>query len=117
MKGLSIVVARTVSPEIVVLQLSGSINSSTVAQLDSSFNALLRSGRRTIVLDLSGTEFISNSGVTMLLGTVSSLREIDGDLVLMNPSKLVNDILEVLELKTQIRIIKDINELKVGVTP
>lgn len=117
MNDLSIVVTRTDSPETVVLKSSGSINSSTVPQLDSSFNALLRNGQNTIVLDLSETEFISSSGVGLLLGTVSSLRERSGDLVLMNPSKLVNDILDVLNIKIHFRIIKDVNELKVGARP
>jgi anti-sigma B factor antagonist len=117
MNNLSIVAMRTDSPETVVLKSSGSINSSTVPQLDSSFNALLRNGQNTIVLDLSETEFISSSGVGLLLGTVSSLRETNGDLVLMNPSKLVNDILDVLNIKMHFRIIKDVNELKVGARP
>jgi anti-sigma B factor antagonist len=114
MNGLSIAVRRTDSPEIVVLGLSGSINSSTVPQLDSSFNALLRNGHRTIVLDLSKTEFISNSGVTLLVGIMSSLREMEGDLVLMNPSKLVSDILDVLNLRARFRIIEDLDDLTVG---
>jgi anti-sigma B factor antagonist len=114
MNGLSIDVRRTDSPEIVVLGLSGSVNSSTVPQLDSSFNTLLRTGHKMIVLDLSKTEFISNSGVALLVGIMSSLRETEGDLVLMNPSKLVSDILDVLKLKELFRIIEDLDDLAVG---
>jgi anti-anti-sigma factor len=117
MNDLSITVTRTDCREIAVLKPSGSINSSTVAQLDSSFNALLRNGQNTIALDLSETEFISSSGVGLLLGTVSSLREKNGDLVLMNVPKLIDDILDVLNIKMHFRMIKDLNELKVGAKP
>lgn len=117
MNGLSIVVRRTDSPEIVVLGLSGSINSSTVPQLDSSFNTLFRNGFRTIVLDLSKTEFISNSGVALLVGVASSMRETDGDLVLMSPAKLVSDILDVLKLRARFRVIENLNDLKVAAMP
>ena len=115
MNELSIVVKRTDLPDAVVLKLAGSINSSTVPQLDSSFDTLLHAGQHTLVLDLSETDFISSSGIGLLLGTVSTLREQNGDLVLMSPSKLVNDILDVLNIKMHFRTIKDVNELKVGV--
>ena len=117
MNELSIIVKRTDSADTVVLKLAGSLNSSTVAQLDSSFNTLLHAGHHTLVIDLSETDFISSSGIGLLLGTVSALREKSGDLVLMNPSKLVNDILDVLNIKVHFRTIKDVNELKVGVKP
>ncbi len=112
MNELSISVTNTDCQDTVVLRPAGSINSSTVARLDASFNELLQGGRTTIVLDLSQTEFISSSGVGLLLGTVSGLREKGGDLVLMKLPKLVNDIFEVLNIKMHFRIIGDMSELK-----
>ncbi len=114
MNDLSITVGRTGSPEVVVLKLSGSINSQTVPQLDATFSEHTSAGRNTIVLDLSATDFISSSGVGLLIGTASLLRDKNGDLVLMNLPKLVNDIFDVLNIKMHFRIIKDLSELKVG---
>jgi anti-sigma B factor antagonist len=114
MNDLSITVGRTGSPDVVVLKLSGSINSQTVPQLDATFGEHTSAGRYTIVLDLSGTDFISSSGVGLLIGTASVLRDKNGDLVLMNLPKLVNDIFDVLNIKMHFRIIKDLSELKVG---
>ena len=114
MNDLSITVGRTGSPDVVVLKLSGSINSQTVPQLDATFSEHTSAGRNTIVLDLSATDFISSSGVGLLIGTASLLRDKNGDLVLMNLPKLVNDIFDVLNIKMHFRIIKDLSELKVG---
>jgi anti-sigma B factor antagonist len=115
MNELDITVDRTGSPDTAVLRPVGSINSSTVAKLDASINDLVREGRSTIVLDLSATDFISSSGVGLLVGTVQTLRERNGDLVLMNLTKLVNDIFDVLNIKTHFRIIKDVKELRTSV--
>jgi hypothetical protein len=35
----------------------------------------------------------------------------------MNPSRLVDDILDALKLKTHFRIIEDVDDLRVGATP
>ncbi|MBP2681118.1 MAG: anti-sigma factor antagonist, partial [Candidatus Krumholzibacteriota bacterium] len=96
MNELAITVDRTASSDTAVVKPAGSINSSTVAKLDASINDLVHEGRATIVLDLSATDFISSSGVGLLVGTVQTLREKNGDLVLMNMTKLVNDIFDVL---------------------
>ncbi len=114
MNNLSITVIPTDSNDTVVLRPSGSINSTTVPQLDSSIGELIDTGRLTIVVDLSETEFISSSGVGLLLGTVSSLREKGGDLVFMNIPKLINDIFDILNIKMHFRLIDDLSELKVA---
>ena len=114
MNELAITVIHTESRDTVVLKPAGSINSSTVASLDSSINDLIHQGLRTIVLDLSATDFISSSGVGLLVGTVAAIREKNGDLVLMNLPKLINDIFDVLNIKMHFRIIKELSELKAG---
>lgn len=111
---LAITVDRSDSRDTAVIKPAGSINSSTVAKLDASINDLVHEGRTTIVLDLSATDFISSSGVGLLVGTVQTLREKNGDLVLTNLSKLVNDIFDVLNIKSYFRIIRDLSELKTG---
>jgi anti-sigma B factor antagonist len=117
MDKLTITVIPTDSNDTVVMRPSGSINSTTVPELNSSLDELMDSGRHTIVVDLSETDFISSSGVGLLLGTVSSLREKGGDLVLMNIPNLVNDIFDILNIKMHFRLIEDLNELKVVAKP
>jgi anti-anti-sigma factor len=114
MNELEITVTRSESRDSVVVRPAGSINSTTVAQLDATINDLVNQRSTMIVLDLSGTNFISSSGVGLLVGTVDFLRKKNGDLVLMNLPKLVNDIFDVLNIKQHFRIIKDLTELKAG---
>ena len=114
MNEINITVTPTDCRDTVVVKPAGSVNSSTVPQLDACLNRLIQNGQTTIVVDLSETEFISSSGVGLLLGTVSALRDKGGDLLLMKLPKLVNDIFEVLNIKMHFRILKNLDELKVG---
>jgi anti-sigma B factor antagonist len=117
MNEITITVTPTDSHDTVVVTPAGSINSSTVPQLDACLNRLIQSGKTTIIVDLSETEFISSSGVGLLLGTVSALRDDGGDMLLMKLPKLVNDIFEVLNIKMHFRILEDLDELKVSAKP
>ena len=117
MNEIKITVSPTDCREIVVVKPAGSINSSTVPQLDASLTRLIQNGQTTIIVDLSETEFISSSGVGLLLGTVSALRDKGGDMLLMKLPKLVNDIFEVLNIKMHFRILENLDELKVTARP
>ncbi|UCH85521.1 MAG: anti-sigma factor antagonist, partial [Candidatus Latescibacterota bacterium] len=112
MNNLSITTTPTGKKDTAVVKPAGSINSSTVPQLDSCFGKLVGLGTTTIVVDLSETEFISSSGVGLLLGSVSSLRERGGDLMLMNIPSLINDIFDILNIKMHFHIIESLDELK-----
>jgi anti-sigma B factor antagonist len=114
MNELTVTVTPTDMRDCVVITPAGSINSSSVPQLDAALHRLIQSGKTLIVIDFSQTEFVSSSGVGLLLGTVSALRDNGGDMVLMKLPKLINDIFEVLNIKMHFRIIGDLSELKAG---
>lgn len=117
MTELKITVTPTDCRETVVVRPAGSINSTTVPQLDACINRLIQSGQTTIVVDLSETEFISSSGVGLLLGTVSGLRDRGGDMLLMKLPRLVSDIFDVLNIKMHFRILSDLSELEAEAKP
>ena len=114
MNELTVTVTPTDARDTVVVTPAGSINSSTVPQLDAELNRLMQAGKSLIVIDFSQTEFISSSGVGLLIGTVSLLRDKGGDMVLMKLPKLVNDIFEVLNIKMHFRVIRNLSELQAG---
>ncbi len=115
MNTLSIDIVPTNSDETVIVKPTGSINSTTVPKFDAAISQVRGSGHKTLVIDLSETDFISSSGVGLLLGTVATLREDGGDLALMNIPKLINDIFEILNIKMHFRILNDLSDLKVAV--
>ena len=73
---------------------------------------MIKNGQYRVIVDLTKTEFISSSGIGVFLGTLSTLRRHGGDLILMNLPKLIDEILEILNLKKHFHTIQDLNELK-----
>ena len=113
MKEFSIDVQPTTvgGTEVVVVKTHGSINSTTTPALDSEFEELIASKKHVIVVDLSDTDFISSSGIGVLLSTVNVLREKQGDLVLMNAPKLIDDILEIMNIRNYFRTVNSLEEI------
>jgi anti-sigma B factor antagonist len=97
--------------DVVVVKVCGSINSTTTADLDATFEDLIARKHLRIVVDLSDTDFISSSGIGVLLSTVTVLRDKEGDLILMSPPKLIDDILEIMNIRNYFRSIKSLDEL------
>lgn len=97
--------------EVTVVKTHGSINSATTPTLDSNFEDLIAKKHYMLVVDLSDTDFISSSGIGVLLSTVNILRDKGGDLILMNAPKLIDDILEIMNIRNYFKTIRDLNEL------
>jgi anti-sigma B factor antagonist len=109
MKEFSVDVQRV--KDVSIVGISGSVDSTAASALDATFEELLDDKHTTIVVDLSDTDFISSSGIGVLLSTVSLLRQREGDLVLMNPPKIVDDLLEIMNIRDYFRSIDDLDEL------
>lgn len=95
----------------VVLKPIGSVDASTTPALETSFKSAIAKQQYRIVLDLSGTDFISSAGLGLILGTVATLREKNGDLILMKASEEVRDILEIMSIDDYFQMIESVDEL------
>jgi len=64
-------------------------------------------GARNFILNLGEVSYIDSSGFGELLKTYTTLRKIGGEVVLLNPSKMVRDLLEITKLSTVFHIFDD----------
>jgi anti-anti-sigma factor len=94
-----------------VMKTRGSINSNTSQKLDEELNNLIRQKLYTIVIDFADTDFISSSGIRVLLSNAVNLRKKDGDLIFMNVTRIVDRIFDTLNLKSHFRFINSTDEL------
>jgi anti-sigma B factor antagonist len=69
-----------------VLSLSGELDISAKEGLRELFDAQLKNGRSTIVVDLHEVSFIDSVGLGVLVGALRRCRENDGDLRLVTES-------------------------------
>jgi anti-sigma B factor antagonist len=68
------------------------------AQLRDAIRLLMEQGKKRIVLNLAGVDFIDSSGLGELVRTHATVRSHGGQLRLLNPSKHVHDLLKMTKL-------------------
>ena len=111
MQDFSVEIIPVDNKGIVVLRPKGSIDSLSTPILEERFEAAIAKGQYRIVVDLKNTDFVSSAGLGLLLGTVATLRENGGDLILMNIPDEVSDVFHIMSVDDYFRIIERLDEL------
>jgi anti-sigma B factor antagonist len=89
-------------PWIAVLKVSGSLDATTAQEFRAAIDELLRDGRRRIVLDLGGVEFIDSSGLGALVGSLVRARRVGGELCV---ARLDEELRQLLRASTLDRVL------------
>jgi anti-sigma B factor antagonist len=69
-----------------VVTLTGRIDSSSSAELEASLQALINKGKRNLVLDMAGVEFLSSSGLRVIVNAYKACKGV-GELCVAQPSE------------------------------
>jgi len=96
----------------VILKPSGSVDSTSPQLLESQIESLIEKDNSRIVIDFSNVDFISSAGVGIFLGTVSRLRSAGGDLFFMNMPKHIEDVFDIINLKSYFVTIASIDQIE-----
>jgi anti-sigma B factor antagonist len=71
-----------------------------IHQLRDAIRGLLQEGKKKIILNLAGVDYIDSSGVGELVANFTAVRGAGGELKLLNLSQKVQDVLYVTKLAT-----------------
>lgn len=75
--------------DITFIRPEGFIDAHTAPELEKVIKGLLAQGRYKVVIDFESMEYISSAGLGVLMGAISTFREHQGDLKLVQlPSKV-----------------------------
>jgi len=99
-------VAEGMEPAL-VLALSGSADPATVGTLEEALDRAADDGKGRVIFDLHGLKYINSTSMGMLVQFVDTLREKNGQAVLMRVQPKVLLVLEMLGLQTLFRIVRD----------
>lgn len=80
---------------VTVITVDGRIDTATSPEYEEMVNELIDKGNYNLVMDFSDVEFLSSSGLRILVTTRKRLREMGGDVILANPSQRAKDSLEI----------------------
>lgn len=97
---------------VAILRPTGSIDAAAAPVLESHFNSLYDQNNFRIVVDFSKADFISSAGIGIFLGSVSLLRDSGGDIVFMNVPQHIDEVFDVINVKSFFTTIENINEIE-----
>lgn len=66
-----------------------------------------RRGQKNIVLNLTDVSYIDSSGIGELVGSATTLRKDGGDLIVVNPNDVVQQLMRITRLETVIQVKRD----------
>ena len=85
--------------EVVRISLDGEmIGGPDATRLAETFHSLIESGHKKILMDMEKVNWMNSSGLGILIGGLTTLRNADGDLKLLNLAKKIQDLLRVTKL-------------------
>lgn len=77
-----------------IFSITGRLDAQTTPKLEDVLKTQMSIGTRFIALDLSSIEYISSSGLRVLLATLKLVKANQGSMVLIKPASIVNEVLE-----------------------
>ena len=96
---------------VAILRPVGSIDAAAAPILESHFKSLCDQNTNSIVIDFSKADFISSAGIGIFLGSVSLLRESGGDIFFMNVPAHVDEVFDIINVKSFFTTIESLDEI------
>jgi anti-sigma B factor antagonist len=85
----------------VVIEFKGNIMGGPIAvELNSKLHELIDGGKKNVVVDLSKVKFMNSSGLGMLIGALTTMRNAGGDLRIANATDKIESLLIITKLIT-----------------
>jgi anti-anti-sigma factor len=81
-------------PHAHVIRVTGRVDAGNYAELENKLKEYIDGGKKHLVLELDGIEYLSSAGVRVLISTQKSLKPRGGRVVIAQPSARVKDVLQ-----------------------
>jgi anti-sigma B factor antagonist len=94
---------------ICLMAISGRIDSSNSVDLESALYKAINENSR-VIMDLADAEYISSSGLRVLLAGKKMLKEKDGEMILISLQPVVRDVFEIAGLSRLFLIRKSLED-------
>ena len=99
------------SKGVTIIELNGNVMGGPDAtSLNDQLHKLIEGNKKKVVVDLEEVKFINSSGLGMLIGGLTTLRNSGGELKLARASKKIEELLKMTKLTTVFDIHNSVNE-------
>ncbi len=96
--------------ETTVVRVTGAAGADVSAQMNRTIQEAAQTGPVLLAIDLSGLSFISSTGLGGLVGAHVSMERDGVTMCLVNPHKMIREVLEVTRLNTLFRVVDTLEE-------
>ena len=96
---------------VVVVSPIGSIDAHTYSVLDEKVDEVLQQHPDVIIFDMEFADYISSTGIRVLLKTKKALKETHGQMVFMNLQPQIQKVFEILKAIPTLKVFASIEEL------
>jgi len=98
-------------PGVMVVSPIGAIDASTYTILEDKVDLALEEAPDVIIFDMEFADYISSTGIRVLLKTKKTLQETDGKMVFMNLQPQIKKVFEILQAIPTLKVFASIEEL------
>jgi anti-anti-sigma factor len=99
------------APGIHVVSPIGSLDIMNYTTLQKEIDSLLKESPKVIILDLKDLDYITSSGVGVIIKTRKIMKNNNGQVLLVNLQPQIEKVLEIIKALPDQQIFKDIEEL------
>ena len=99
------------APGIHVVSPMGSLDIMNYTTLQEAIDSLLQKSPKVIILDLKDLDYITSSGVGVIIKTRKIMKKNNGQVLLVNLQPQIEKVLEIIKALPDQQIFKDIEEL------
>lgn len=95
----------------IVLEFKGNVMGGPDAvNLNEQLHKLIDEGKKNVVADLGKVKFMNSSGLGMLIGALTTMRNAGGDLIIANASDKIESLLMITKLITVFQNFRSVDE-------
>jgi anti-anti-sigma factor len=94
-----------------VISPIGAIDASTYTILEDKVEDVLKESPDVIIFDMEFADYISSSGIRVLLKTKKTLKETSGKMVFMNLQPQIKKVFDILQAVPTLKVFASIEEL------
>src|SRR3989304_2243566 len=106
---MALIIKARVVQDVVVVDLIGRLWILDLPLRDR-MNELINEGRRPFVLNLAGVQYVDSSGLGQRISIWTSIRNKNGHMTVLNPTKRVMKLFEITRLNTIFQILENESE-------
>lgn len=100
--------------DVTVMAIKGSLDTNTSKEADDQLNKQIGEGNVKLLIDLTNLDYISSSGLRILLAASKKLKPLKGEMRICGLNETVSEVFEISGFTMIFNVLKTIEEAKTG---